>query len=94
MRRKVISISLVRQGLKRFFGDSELDLDFFVSVFLSFPNWQAFAEVTCCSIFQKLSDGGMIIQQHERGDYMITGKGFRVMEGITEIYPCLVPEEN
>ena len=42
---------------------------------------------------QKLSDGGMIIQQHERGDYMITGKGFRVMEGITEMYSSLVPEE-
>lgn len=43
---------------------------------------------------QKLSDGGMIIQHHERGDYMITSKGFRVMEGITEIYSFLAPEEN
>ncbi|NPE30537.1 helix-turn-helix transcriptional regulator [Methanococcoides sp. SA1] len=43
---------------------------------------------------QKLSDSRMIIQQHERGDYMITGKGFRVMEGISDIYFSLVPEEN
>jgi predicted transcriptional regulator len=43
---------------------------------------------------QKLLDSGMIIQQHERGDYMITGKGFRVMEGISDIYFSFVPEEN
>ncbi|UGV39833.1 helix-turn-helix transcriptional regulator [Methanococcoides orientis] len=43
---------------------------------------------------QKLSDSGMIIQQHERGDYMITAKGFRVMEGASDIYFSLVPEEN
>lgn len=43
---------------------------------------------------QKLSDSRMIIQQHERGDYMITGKGFKVMEGVSEMYSDLVPEEN
>ena len=43
---------------------------------------------------QKLSDSGMIIQRHERGDYMITGKGFKVMEGIGDIYSSLAPEEN
>lgn len=43
---------------------------------------------------QKLSDSGMIIQRHERGDYMITGKGFRVIEGVCEIYSSLIPEEN
>jgi transcriptional regulator, ArsR family len=43
---------------------------------------------------QKLSDTGMIIQRHERGDYMITGKGFRVLEGINDIYSSLIPEEN
>ena len=43
---------------------------------------------------QKLSDSEMIIQQHERGDYMITGKGFRIMEGISDIYFSLVPEEH
>lgn len=43
---------------------------------------------------QKLTEGGMIIQQHERGDYMVTAKGFRVMEGISEIYSLVEPEEN
>jgi predicted transcriptional regulator/uncharacterized protein YeeX (DUF496 family) len=43
---------------------------------------------------QKLLDSGLIIQQHERGDYMITGKGFRIMEGISTIYFSIVPEDN
>jgi len=34
---------------------------------------------------QKLLDGGMILQRHERGDYMITEKGFRVLKGIANI---------
>ncbi|MBP2029645.1 putative transcriptional regulator [Methanohalophilus levihalophilus] len=41
---------------------------------------------------QKLTDSGMIIQKHERGDYIITGKGFRVMEGINDIYCSLFNE--
>ncbi len=40
---------------------------------------------------QKLTDSGMIIQRHERGDYMITSKGFKVMEGIGGIYSSLNP---
>ena len=43
---------------------------------------------------QKLTDSGMILQQHERGDYMITSKGFKVMEGIGDIYSSLIPQEN
>lgn len=43
---------------------------------------------------QKLSDTGMIIQQHERGDYMITSKGFKVMESVGEMYSLLIPDEN
>ncbi|MDA0525363.1 winged helix-turn-helix domain-containing protein [Methanococcoides alaskense] len=43
---------------------------------------------------QKLSDSGMIIQPHERGDYMITSKGFKVMESVSEMYSVLIPEEN
>lgn len=43
---------------------------------------------------QKLSDSSMILQRHERGDYMITGKGFKVLEGISDIYSSLVEEEN
>ena len=28
----------------------------------------------------------MIIQRHERGDYVITEKGFRVLSSIREVY--------
>lgn len=39
---------------------------------------------------QKLLHSGMIMQRHERGDYMITGKGFRALKGISELYSDLV----
>ncbi|WP_269849568.1 hypothetical protein [Methanosarcina horonobensis] len=38
---------------------------------------------------QKLMDSGLILQQHERGDYMITEKGFRILQGLNEIYSSL-----
>ncbi|MGB9902782.1 winged helix-turn-helix domain-containing protein [Methanothrix sp.] len=38
---------------------------------------------------QKLIDGEMILQRHERGDYMITEKGFRILRGILELYSDL-----
>lgn len=38
---------------------------------------------------QKLTDSGLIMQRHERGDYMITVRGFRIMEGISRIYDAL-----
>lgn len=38
---------------------------------------------------QKLTDSGLILQQHERGDYMITEKGFRILQGLNEIYSSL-----
>ncbi|WP_406660199.1 ArsR family transcriptional regulator [Methanolobus sp. ZRKC3] len=38
---------------------------------------------------QKLMDQDMIMQKHERGDYMITARGFRVLKGISEIYSGL-----
>lgn len=34
---------------------------------------------------QKLLDGGMILQRHERGDYMITDKGYRILNGIADM---------
>lgn len=43
---------------------------------------------------QKLMEKGMIIQRHERGDYMITGKGFKVMEGVSSIYSALNPPQE
>ncbi len=42
---------------------------------------------------QKLLDSGMILQRHERGDYMITEKGFKALRGITELYSDLTSAE-
>lgn len=39
---------------------------------------------------QKLLESGMILQRHERGDYMITEKGFRSLRGVSELYSDLV----
>lgn len=38
---------------------------------------------------QKLLDCGMILQRHERGDYMITEKGYKTLKGISDIYSTL-----
>ena len=38
---------------------------------------------------QKLLESGLILQQHERGDYMITEKGFKILQGLQEIYSSL-----
>ena len=38
---------------------------------------------------QKLTDSGLILQLHERGDYMITEKGFKILQGLNEIYSSL-----
>lgn len=38
---------------------------------------------------EKLLGSGMILQRHERGDYMITEKGYRALLGISEIYSKL-----
>jgi DNA-binding transcriptional ArsR family regulator len=38
---------------------------------------------------QKLSDCGMILQRHERGDYMITQKGYAVLKGIAALCSAL-----
>jgi len=38
---------------------------------------------------QKLLDSGMILQRHERGDYMITEKGYKTLKGISDIYLTL-----
>lgn len=41
---------------------------------------------------QKLQERGMILQRHERGDYMITEKGFKALRGVLELYSGLVRE--
>ena len=38
---------------------------------------------------QKLLDSGMILQRHERGDYMITERGYKTLKGISDIYLSL-----
>ncbi len=43
---------------------------------------------------QRLLQSGMIMQRHERGDYMMTGKGFRVLKAISELYSELEAEKT
>ena len=38
---------------------------------------------------RKLSDPGMILQRHERGDYVITNKGFKTLSAIAELHRLL-----
>lgn len=38
---------------------------------------------------QRLIASGLIMQQHKRGDYMITEKGFKILQGLNEIYASL-----
>ncbi|KCZ70500.1 hypothetical protein ANME2D_02520 [Candidatus Methanoperedens nitroreducens] len=38
---------------------------------------------------QKLLESEMILQRHERGDYMITEKGFKVLKSISDMYSVL-----
>lgn len=40
---------------------------------------------------KKLQDAGMILQRHERGDYIITEKGYRTLKGIGTLYATLQP---
>jgi Predicted transcriptional regulator len=40
---------------------------------------------------KKLQDAGMILQRHERGDYIITEKGYRTLKGIGTLYSALQP---
>jgi len=41
---------------------------------------------------RKLTDAGMILQRHERGDYIITDKGYRTLVAISELSRQLHPE--
>ena len=40
---------------------------------------------------KKLADTGMILQRHERGDYIITDKGFKTMTALSELHLLLNP---
>ena len=39
---------------------------------------------------QKLMESGLILQQHERGDYMITEKGYKILKGLNDISSALL----
>ncbi len=41
---------------------------------------------------RKLTDSGMILQRHERGDYIITDKGFKTMTAISQLYQLIHPD--
>ena len=41
---------------------------------------------------RKLSDTGLILQRHERGDYIITDKGFKTMTAISQLGQDLNPD--
>ena len=43
---------------------------------------------------KKLTDSGMILQRHERGDYIITDKGFKTMTAISQLHQVLNPDFN
>jgi DNA-binding transcriptional ArsR family regulator len=40
---------------------------------------------------KKLTDSGMILQRHERGDYIITDKGYKTMMAVSELHRLLNP---
>ena len=58
-------------------------------------SFSAFSEITglrggnLLFHLQKLMDSGLILQQHERGDYMITEKGFKILQGLNGLYSSL-----
>jgi predicted transcriptional regulator len=43
---------------------------------------------------KKLTDSGMILQRHERGDYIITDKGFKTITAISQLHQMINPETS
>ena len=43
---------------------------------------------------KKLADTGMILQRHERGDYIITEKGFSTLRVVSDLYRALNPGQD
>ncbi len=60
-------------------------------------SFSAFSEITglrggnLLFHLQKLLDAGLILQRHDRGDYMITEKGYKVLQGISDMCLTLEP---
>jgi predicted transcriptional regulator len=40
---------------------------------------------------RKLTDAGMILQRHERGDYIITDKGYKTLMAISQLHQLVNP---
>jgi DNA-binding transcriptional ArsR family regulator len=38
---------------------------------------------------RKLTESGLILQRHERGDYIVTDKGYKTMTAVSELYRAL-----
>ena len=70
-------------------------LEILKGVAFEMKSFSAFSELTNLKggnlLFhlQKLLDNGLILQVHERGDYMITDKGLKILQGLQEIYSSL-----
>ena len=70
-------------------------LEILRAVAFEMKSFSAFSELTSLRggnlLFhlQKLLDSGLILQIHERGDYMITDKGLKILQGLKEIYSSL-----
>ena len=70
-------------------------LEILRAVSIETKSFSAFSELTglrggnLLFHLQKLMESGLILQQHERGDYMITEKGFKILQGLNEIYSSL-----
>ena len=70
-------------------------LEILRAVAFDMKSFSAFSELTSLRggnlLFhlQKLLDSGLILQMHERGDYMITDKGLKILQGLQEIYSSL-----
>lgn len=70
-------------------------LEILKAVAFEMKSFSAFSELTglrggnLLFHLQKLLDNGLILQMHERGDYMITDKGLKILQGLQEIHSSL-----
>ena len=70
-------------------------LEILRAVAFDMKSFSAFSELTnlrggnLLFHLQKLLDSGLILQMRERGDYMITDKGLKILQGLQEIYSLL-----
>jgi hypothetical protein len=70
-------------------------LEILRAVAFDMKSFSAFSELTSLRggnlLFhlQKLLGSGLILQMHERGDYMITDKGLKILQGLQEICSSL-----